>query len=43
MQCRILPQAVESTSGQTFTDFTLLIIDDGSTDDTRQFLSSAVN
>ncbi|HUY31712.1 MAG TPA: glycosyltransferase [Pirellulales bacterium] len=35
---RFLPQALDSVRCQTFTDFEFLIVDDGSTDDTRAIL-----
>jgi glycosyltransferase involved in cell wall biosynthesis len=38
-----LPEAVDSILGQTFQDFTLLIIDDGSTDGTEDYLSRLDN
>ncbi|HUU22714.1 MAG TPA: glycosyltransferase [Phycisphaerae bacterium] len=38
----LLPEAVASVRGQTYTDWELLIVDDGSTDDTWQVVESAV-
>jgi glycosyltransferase involved in cell wall biosynthesis len=35
-----LEQAVESVLGQTFTDFELLLLDDGSSDDSREIMES---
>ena len=37
---RYLPYALESVSGQTFADFEIVVIDDGSTDGTAQFCES---
>ncbi|MBM3567496.1 MAG: glycosyltransferase [Alphaproteobacteria bacterium] len=39
---RFLEQAIESVLGQTFRDFELLIIDDGSTDDSRAVIDRYV-
>lgn len=36
-----LPDAVESVCGQSFSAFEFIIVDDGSTDDTAQFLAAA--
>src|SRR4051812_44009612 len=35
-RAKFLPQAVASIRGQAFTDWELIIVDDGSTDDTRE-------
>lgn len=35
-----LPMAVDSILGQTFTDFTFIIVNDGSTDNSREYLES---
>jgi glycosyltransferase involved in cell wall biosynthesis len=37
---KYLPEAIDSILGQTFTDFDFLIIDDGSTDRTREIIDS---
>lgn len=38
-RARLLPQAIASVQAQTFTDWELLVIDDGSTDSTRDVVS----
>ncbi len=35
-----LPKAVESILGQSFNDFTFIIVNDGSTDDSRHYLDT---
>src|SRR3989338_9159858 len=37
---RYLPDSISSVLSQTFQDFELLIIDDGSTDNTRDFIEN---
>ncbi len=37
---KFIGEALESILGQTFTDFEILVIDDGSTDDSRKIISS---
>jgi glycosyltransferase involved in cell wall biosynthesis len=41
-RARFLPQAFASMRSQTFTDWELIIIDDGSTDDTRHVVSELI-
>jgi GT2 family glycosyltransferase len=37
-RARFLPQALESIKAQTFTDWELIVVDDGSTDNTRELV-----
>jgi glycosyltransferase involved in cell wall biosynthesis len=39
-RARFLPETIESILGQGFKDYELIVVDDGSTDDTRKILAS---
>jgi len=39
-RARFLPQALESIREQSFTDWELIVVDDGSTDDTREWIAA---